>query len=163
MAEYGFNLLWSDEDAGFIATCADFPGLSAFGETADEALAEASIALELHIETLQEEGRELPEPTKIAEHSGQVRLRMPKSLHGALVKNAKEECVSLNTWLVTILSERNATATLVNAVCSQINSVKEAIKDHREETRHFTVSKAADYNQQLDVGNPYGNISARFN
>lgn len=58
MAEYGFNIRWSDEDEGFIATCPDFPGLSAFGETPEEALDEADIALDLFIETLQQEAFE---------------------------------------------------------------------------------------------------------
>ena len=39
--KYRFDLNWSDEDDGYIAVCPEFPGLSAFGETAEESLAEA--------------------------------------------------------------------------------------------------------------------------
>lgn len=63
MAEYGFKLLWSEEDQGFIATCPDFPGLSAFGETREEVLAEATSALDLFIESLTASGEPLPKPT----------------------------------------------------------------------------------------------------
>ncbi len=163
MSEYGFNILWSDEDNGFIATCADFPGLSAFGETTDEALAEANIALELFIATLEETGKEVPEPTKVPQHSGQVRLRMPKSLHGSLIQKARNEGVSLNTWIVTLLAERNATATLADTVCSQIRSVKEAIHDHHEKTKQFRINLTTAYNQPQNTGIPYGNVTARVN
>ncbi|BCA78993.1 type II toxin-antitoxin system HicB family antitoxin [Desulfuromonas sp. KJ2020] len=108
MAKYGFRFLWSDEDSGFIVTCPDFPGFSAFGETTENALEEANIALDLLVESLRTAGTALPEPTKAADYSGQVRLRMPKSLHRSLVQRAEMEGVSLNTWLITLLSERNA-------------------------------------------------------
>jgi hypothetical protein len=39
---YSFNIEWSDEDEEYIATCPAFPGLSAFGETEEEALSEDS-------------------------------------------------------------------------------------------------------------------------
>jgi predicted RNase H-like HicB family nuclease len=59
---YSFNVFWSEEDASYIAVCPEFSGLSAFGETAEQALAEMEIALDLAIETYQEEGWTLPEP-----------------------------------------------------------------------------------------------------
>jgi len=39
--------------------------------------------------------------------SGQLRLRMPKSLHAALSNEAEEESISLNTYIVTLLSDRH--------------------------------------------------------
>ena len=35
--KYTIQIFWSEEDAGFIAICRDFPGLSAFGESREEA------------------------------------------------------------------------------------------------------------------------------
>ncbi|WP_213194626.1 type II toxin-antitoxin system HicB family antitoxin [Desulfuromonas sp. AOP6] len=93
MTKYGFILLWSDEDSGFIVTCPDFPGLSAFGETAEKALKEANIALNLLIESLRTTGTALPEPTKAADYSGQIRLRMPRSLHRSSAQRAEIEGV----------------------------------------------------------------------
>ena len=108
MTRYGFKFSWSDEDGGFVVTCPDFPGLSAFGEAPEKALEEAKVALDLLVESHQAAGMELPEPTKAANYSGQVRLRMPKSLHRSLVQRAEMEGVSLNTLLVSLISERNA-------------------------------------------------------
>ncbi|HEV7644537.1 MAG TPA: type II toxin-antitoxin system HicB family antitoxin [Pyrinomonadaceae bacterium] len=63
--KYTFQIFWSEEDQAYVATCAEFSGLSAFGETHEEALREAQTALELMIETYQEKGIALPEPRAI--------------------------------------------------------------------------------------------------
>lgn len=65
MEHYGFKVLWSDEDGGYIATCPDFPGLSAFGESENDALAEGKAALQLFLEALQAEGKQAPHATTI--------------------------------------------------------------------------------------------------
>ncbi len=59
---YAIQIFWSEEDEGFIAICQEFPGLSAFGETREEALREAQTALDLMIETYRENSIPLPEP-----------------------------------------------------------------------------------------------------
>ena len=58
--KYPILIRWSVEDAGFIATCEDFPGVSAFGETYEEAAKEMNIALEIAIDTTFALGRKLP-------------------------------------------------------------------------------------------------------
>jgi predicted RNase H-like HicB family nuclease len=63
--KYALQIFWSEEDEGYIAVCQEFPGLSAFGETREEALCEAQIALDLMIETYQKNGIVLPEPQDI--------------------------------------------------------------------------------------------------
>ena len=63
MHKYGFNILWSEEDSGYIALCPDFPGLSAFGETLEEALSEGQTALQLFIQVCEQTRDEIPEPT----------------------------------------------------------------------------------------------------
>ena len=60
--KYTLQIFWSDEDEAFVAICQEFPGLSAFGETREEALKEAQIALDLIIQTYQEKNIPLPEP-----------------------------------------------------------------------------------------------------
>ena len=106
MTNYSFSLQWSDEDAGYIARCPEFPGLSAFGESPGEAIAEAQIALELMVETYQESDQSLPEARKIEHYSGQFRVRIPKSLHREAVELAEQEGVSLNTLVATSIAEK---------------------------------------------------------
>jgi predicted RNase H-like HicB family nuclease len=56
----GLNVAWSEENEAFMATSPEFPGLSAFGGTIDEALAEGKVALELMIDEYTGSGLPLP-------------------------------------------------------------------------------------------------------
>jgi predicted RNase H-like HicB family nuclease len=78
MNRYSTNISWSDEDGSYIATCPEFPGLSAFGETPEEALAEAHIALQLFIDTYNEDGVPLPEPQVARNNMGKFRIPSSK-------------------------------------------------------------------------------------
>ncbi len=106
--KYSIQVLWSEEDDCFVATIEEFPGLSAFGESQSEAIEEAIEVARGFIEVLKEDGDPIPEPIKVSEYSGQTRLRLGKSLHEELVKQAKREGLSLNTHMVSLLSERSA-------------------------------------------------------
>ena len=106
MFKYSTSIKWSDEDDGFIATVPELPGLSAYGKTQEQALAELKIALDAYLMTASETGLTVPPPEKNQLYSGQIRLRMPKSLHANLAYSAVNECVSLNTYIVSLLSAR---------------------------------------------------------
>lgn len=114
MEKYSVNIAWSDEDQAYIATIPEFRNLSAFGKTYEEALNEAEIVLEGYIESLKSENTPLPEPNKICEYSGQTRLRMPRDLHRALTVGAQKQGVSLNTYMVTLLSMSYTVNTILN-------------------------------------------------
>ena len=128
MFKYSVMVKWSDEDNGFIAVVPELEGLSAFGETQEEATKELMIAAEAYIESLEESGQPLPEPEKMISYSGQFRVRLPRSLHAKLAGEAQKEGVSLNTYVVSLLANRqgereavgvfvqNALAALTNAI-----------------------------------------------
>lgn len=101
---YSLTLAWSDEDNGYIALCPEFPGVSAFGDTPQDAISEAGTALLATIETYKAEGWSLPEPRRIPKCSGRLLLRLPKSLHTRLAGEADNEGVSLNTHIIALLS-----------------------------------------------------------
>ncbi len=107
MNKYAVSIKWSDEDNGFIASIPGLQGLSAFGNTNEEALSELKIAAEAYFHSLKKAGKTIPLENKVISFSGQIRLRMSKSLHAALSNEAEEEGVSLNTYMVTLLSERH--------------------------------------------------------
>jgi predicted RNase H-like HicB family nuclease len=67
--KYAIEIIYSDEDEGFIAVVPELPGCSAFGETEEEALREVKVAVSLWLEAAREEGRVIPEP------AGRERLR----------------------------------------------------------------------------------------
>lgn len=107
MNKYSINVSWSEEDGCYVALIPEFPTLSAFGETAEEAVKEAEVALQGFIDIYKEEGYELPEPKLLPSHSGQLRIRIPKDLHGALALEAAKQGTSLNTYINVLLAERN--------------------------------------------------------
>jgi predicted RNase H-like HicB family nuclease len=128
MKKYGFSVFWSEEDGGYIATCPDFPGLSAFGESPEEAIQQASSALEGFVETLAKDDTPLPEPTVVPEFSGQLRLRLPRNLHKELTERARLENMSLNSYIVHLLSDRNATEKLVHEVVEHFEKIRFVFK-----------------------------------
>jgi predicted RNase H-like HicB family nuclease len=61
---YEINLYWSEEDQSFIAEVPDLPGCAADGETYQKALQNIETIMQEWIETAQELGRKIPEPTQ---------------------------------------------------------------------------------------------------
>ena len=123
MFKYSINLAWSEEDNCYVATVSEFPGLSAFGETPEEAVEEAKIAVDGFLKVYAEDGCAIPEPETVKPFSGQTRLRLPKSLHASLNQEAQKEGVSLNSYLVHLLSERHVVKNLENEVTELKNLV----------------------------------------
>ena len=104
--KYSFQVAWNDEDKTYFASCPEFPGLLAHGDTPEEAIKEAGVALEGVIEVYKESGMQLPEPEMCQEYSGQFRLRLSKSLHRQAALLAKREGVSLNTFATIAIAEK---------------------------------------------------------
>ncbi|MBE9048102.1 type II toxin-antitoxin system HicB family antitoxin [Pleurocapsales cyanobacterium LEGE 10410] len=129
--KYSFNLRYSEEDAGYIAICPEFPGLSAFGDTPEEAIEEAKVALELFIDTYKEENKPLPEPSVTKEHSGQIRIRLPKSLHQRLAMQAEEEGTSINTLMIQYISEGLSSTNTEISYKNLIQNLLESYQNHR--------------------------------
>jgi predicted HicB family RNase H-like nuclease len=101
---YGFRIAWSDEDHAFVATCVELEGLSGLGDTPEQALSEANVAVELALEEYAAAGQSFPPERPLADHSGQFRLRLPKSLHAMLAMRAESEGVSLNALVQSCLA-----------------------------------------------------------
>lgn len=112
--KYSIVLQWSSADEGYIALVPEFAGLSGFGRTPEEAVAEARVAAEMFVEELAEEGRPAPPPDLLVPASGQLRLRMPKSLHRNLAIQAAKEGISLNSYIVDRLTERTTIRELLS-------------------------------------------------
>lgn len=109
MTKYAIELVWSEEDGGYIATVPELPGCSAFGETEEEALREVKVAQELWLKAARKEGRPVPKPVAQRRYSGRFALRMPPELHRRLDLEAKKQRVSMNQLLVSTLSDRAST------------------------------------------------------
>lgn len=106
--KYPVEIFWSDEDEGYIATVPDLPGCSAWGETEEEAVHEIQEAAQAWIEAATNGGRDIPEPSLEANFSGKFVVRVPKKLHAELSRGAKMQGVSLNQYVLYLLSTRYA-------------------------------------------------------
>jgi len=120
---YSFNIEWSEEDQEFIATCPAFPGLSAFGETEEEALKEGKIALAGFIETFKSNNMALPEPVVHEAVSGKFQLRLPKSLHRLAVRMAGLESISLNSYIADAVRAKAAGDQIGNRVITEVRQL----------------------------------------
>lgn len=125
MNKFSLVVQWSEEDEGYIATIPELTGLSAFGVTKEEALKELEVAREAYLEVFIEDGCQLPEPDTLNSYSGQTRLRLPKSLHASLSRKAKMEGVSLNTYIIHLLSERN----IEHRIDRKIEALEEGVQN----------------------------------
>jgi antitoxin HicB len=118
-ARYPANVFWSDEDEGFIATAPDLPGCSAFGEDRSEALSQLEDAIQAWIEAANAAGNPIPEPSRPgveAQPSGKLLVRMPRSLHADLANASKRENVSLNHFVVFLLTTAMTSRTAARSV-----------------------------------------------
>lgn len=101
---YRYELFRDEEDGGFFATHPELSGCAAQGETAEEAIVNLDVARRLWIETRVKDGLPIPEPVS-EEPSGRFLVRMPSWLHADLTREAQRQGVSLNSLLVSVLSE----------------------------------------------------------
>ena len=60
MSDYHINIFYSEEDSGYIADIPDLESCSAFGETAEQALAELERAKAAWLEAARESGKPIP-------------------------------------------------------------------------------------------------------
>ena len=79
---------WSAEDEAFIARVPALPGCAAHDRTPESATREAVIAARGVLESMRAHGDALPASDVFTGHSGQLRLRLPRSLHERLSRMA---------------------------------------------------------------------------
>jgi len=105
MFKYSMQLFWSDEDGEYVAVVPEFPYLSALAGTPGQAASELTAVIDTVLEVMAEKGDVPPEPQILSSFSGQLRVRLPRTLHQRLAGRAKMEDVSLNTLIVSLLAE----------------------------------------------------------
>ncbi len=94
--EIKIRRLTDKEGGGWLAEIPLLPGCMSDGKTPEDAIVNLADAKKCWLETCMGLKRPVPEPH---DFSGQLRVRMPKSLHRTLSKKAKEENVSLNQYI----------------------------------------------------------------
>ena len=107
MPEYPFTIheLNQDDGGGYLIEFPDLPGCMSDGETIEETIANGYDAIECWVAAAKEKGMDIPKPGDVEASSGKWVQRVPRSLHARLTRRAKSEHVSLNTLVVSLLSE----------------------------------------------------------
>ncbi len=100
---YTYRVNWSEEDQAYVGTCLEFPLLSSFGDTMEEALGAIRETVSDSLEILHEDEEPIPKPLSGRKYSGHLSLRIPPETHRRLAYEAQEQGVSLNQYITTRL------------------------------------------------------------
>lgn len=105
--KYPIEIAWSDEDKGYIAVIPDLPGCSAWGATEEAAMHEIHDAAQAWLKAAARMKREIPAPSIEANYSGKFLMRVPKRLHAELARAAKKQGISLNQYVLYLLTGKH--------------------------------------------------------
>jgi len=104
--KYPFEIrhLSEEEGGGYLISFPDLPGCISDGDTIEETIKNGIDAMNSWIETSKEFNDPVPEPGS-SQASGRFVQRIPKSLHARLSARAKQEGVSMNALVTSIIAE----------------------------------------------------------
>lgn len=106
---YPIYVQFDTADGIWVAEVPDLPGCMAHGNTELRAIKAAQEAMELWLESVEEEGARAPEPTSVGEsRSGEFLLRLPISFKRNLQIRAQREHTSMNQLLLMLLAQADA-------------------------------------------------------
>lgn len=102
---YTINPLSVEDGSGWVVEFLDLKGILGTGDTIDEAIQDAMNAKEGWFEICIRENKDIPEPwSHQKRYSGNFALRMPKSMHEWVVKEAEKEGISVNQHINYLLA-----------------------------------------------------------
>jgi predicted RNase H-like HicB family nuclease len=98
------------DDGSYFVKVKELEGCMSVGESKTDALLMIEDAMREWLAVAIEDDIEvpLPEALQADRYSGKFPLRLPKSLHRKLAEGAEDDRVSLNQYLVMLLSERHS-------------------------------------------------------
>lgn len=138
--KYSHNCVWSDEDQEYVVTSPEFPGLSGLSENPDEALAVLQEAIEIVVQSRLENGEPVPEAVTLEGFSGQLRVRLGKSLHAAASARAEQESLSLNAFIQEAVAGAVAASSVYAAAAAEFQN---ASRELRQVVSHATLLEQA--------------------
>jgi len=152
--DYYLNLkypvtIYEDPEGGFVAEIEDIPGCLTQGETLEEVHAQIDDARRGWLKVAYEEGLEISLPRIDQEYSGKFIVRLPKYLHKQLAQNARKDGISLNQYVISILSSNWHDRDLVTG---ELKEIKAVMNSMLEEYRKFIpASIASGFNKDREI------------
>jgi antitoxin HicB len=135
----------TEVEGGFFARVEELKGCMTQGESMEEVARNIRDAMEAWLTTALDRGIAIPEPES---YSGKFVLRVPKSLHRKLAENARRENMSLNQFMLYLLTEQNAICTMKADLSRTQNYLSSAVNDLQRSFWQFAGKKEpslADY------------------
>jgi antitoxin HicB len=121
--------LSKEEGGGYSIYFPDLPGCWSDGATPEETIENGRDALQSWLAVAQEFGDDIPRP--FSSVSGRFVQRVPRSLHARLMARAKAAGVSLNTLVVSLVSQGIGKS----QVTKRVNRRAHAIRTRANTTR----------------------------
>jgi predicted HicB family RNase H-like nuclease len=106
--EYTFHVIADEDIGGYTVVFPDLPGCLTQFDSLDQLPHMVDDAKRTWMTSLYEAGQEIPPPTFPETYSGRFNVRLPRSLHRALAESAEREGVSLNQYVVMLLTRGDA-------------------------------------------------------
>lgn len=110
------------DDGSYFVKVKELEGCMTVGDTKAEALEMIDDAMRGWLEIALEDGLEIPLPEALREdkYSGKFALRMSKTLHRKLAEGAEQEGVSINQYMLNLLTENNAQQEILRLLKKQL-------------------------------------------
>ena len=123
-----------DPEGGFFAQIKELQGCMTQGETLEEVYEMIKDAQKQWLETAIEEGIEIPLPESMEKekYSGRILIRIPRYLHKRLKESARKEGVSLNTYILSLLSKNEEDRELLIKIKELLES-----PSHQKHKNHY--------------------------
>jgi len=138
-----------DEGGGFTARLPEVGrfAITGDGETPKEAIDNLRKVQRERFEEYLEKGLEIPEPqAEKEEYSGRFVVRLPKILHRQLAQEAKENGISLNQYVIYLLSynfQAHRQHKIFDKLLSEIKTVGDALWEVHSTGRLYNVSEVS--------------------
>jgi len=102
--KYTYRVVWSGEDQEYVGFCAELPSLSWLSRTPEAALRGIRRVVKEAVRDMTSSGESVPEPISTKTFRGELRVRLPPTLHKRLAIEAAEGRRSLNRLIVDKLT-----------------------------------------------------------
>ena len=114
----------------YFAEVEELPGCMAQGISETDALANLEKSMRIWFKRMVEKDIPIPLPIETREYSGKFLVRLPTYIHKRLVNSARNQRISLNQYVVTLLTEQSS----LSSVEEKIDHITQKIK---EQTRAY--------------------------
>jgi len=140
-----------DGESYYVGRVAEFPNISSFEDSFEEARALVIDA----IQTLKKNADETqvvfpaPYPVPSDEFSGRITLRLPKTLHAKVSRKASQEDISVNQYLVTAIASYIGETDGIAKIVSMTSTFLSQMVNHAVTVAISSVAswKTADFTQ----------------